>query len=352
VQRWNAGDAVASSECDLRHRRAADAVQNFALIYAGRKESTPKSVVHIKPGGYTKTTRYYADSEDHSMRAFVFFPHTRPLRRTFDRAMRLGAIWLSIILGLVPTSSNASPGVSLPGAVTKDDIEVFDAVGNLLGDFGCGDAPGCSGLRSFSDYGASATVGGDPPFSKSSGSSASDSLFVNSTLTYSVEVVGPAQTVSLDFAAVAEGSSSGGSFAYADTVGQLLFADGSSQVFGKTCTVTLYCLPVGSALVDNGGINGAVLASTYTPFGVALTTQIHATPGGSSSAFIDPYFSIDPSVPDPQDYRILVSAGVENIGPAGGVPEMPAWTMMLLGFAGLGFAGYRRARAGHATRAD
>jgi hypothetical protein len=31
------------------------------------------------------------------------------------------------------------------------------------------------------------------------------------------------------------------------------------------------------------------------------------------------------------------------------VPEPSTWAMMLLGFAGLGFAGYRRARAGRAT---
>jgi hypothetical protein len=283
------------------------------------------------------------------MRRFAFFPFTRSLPRAVERAMRLGAIGLSIILGLVPISSNAGPGVSLPGATTQDDIEVFDSVGNLLGDFGCGDTPGCSGLRSFSDYGASATVGGDPPFSKSSGLSSNDSLFVNATLTYSVEVVGPGQTVSLDFKAMAGGSSSGGSFAYADTVGEFRFADGSYQVFGKTCTVMLYCLPVGGSPVDNGTINGAVLASTEVPFSVVLTTQIHATPGGSSSAFIDPYFSIDPSTTDAQDYQIFLSAGVENIGPAGAVPEMATWTMMLLGFAGLGFVGYRGARQLPAT---
>lgn len=32
-----------------------------------------------------------------------------------------------------------------------------------------------------------------------------------------------------------------------------------------------------------------------------------------------------------------------------GVPEPSTWAMMLLGFVGLGYAGYRRARAGHAT---
>jgi Carbohydrate binding domain/PEP-CTERM motif len=33
------------------------------------------------------------------------------------------------------------------------------------------------------------------------------------------------------------------------------------------------------------------------------------------------------------------------------VPEPSTWTMLLLGFAGLGYAGYRRARAGHAALA-
>ncbi|HME86355.1 MAG TPA: hypothetical protein VKG91_17870 [Roseiarcus sp.] len=31
------------------------------------------------------------------------------------------------------------------------------------------------------------------------------------------------------------------------------------------------------------------------------------------------------------------------------VPELSTWVMMLTGFAGLGFAGYRRAKKGHAT---
>jgi hypothetical protein len=33
------------------------------------------------------------------------------------------------------------------------------------------------------------------------------------------------------------------------------------------------------------------------------------------------------------------------------VPEPSSWAMMLIGFAGLGYAGYRRARAAHATHA-
>jgi hypothetical protein len=39
------------------------------------------------------------------------------------------------------------------------------------------------------------------------------------------------------------------------------------------------------------------------------------------------------------------------IGTSGtpGVPEPSTWAMMLLGFAGIGFAGYRKAKSGHGT---
>ncbi len=38
-----------------------------------------------------------------------------------------------------------------------------------------------------------------------------------------------------------------------------------------------------------------------------------------------------------------------NVAVSGGVPETSTWMMMLLGFAGLGFAGYRRQKTGIAT---
>jgi hypothetical protein len=37
--------------------------------------------------------------------------------------------------------------------------------------------------------------------------------------------------------------------------------------------------------------------------------------------------------------------------PIGGIPEPSTWAMMLVGLAGLALAGYRRAKAGHATLA-
>ena len=57
-------------------------------------------------------------------------------------------------------------------------------------------------------------------------------------------------------------------------------------------------------------------------------------------AYIDPYIWIDPSHAD--QFSLLISAGVPNVPFA--VPEPSSWAMMLLGFVGLGFAGYRASR--------
>jgi hypothetical protein len=64
---------------------------------------------------------------------------------------------------------------------------------------------------------------------------------------------------------------------------------------------------------------------------------------GSASAKIDPYFALDASVPDPNAYTLVFSDGIinspDNIGSA---PEPSTWAMLLLGFIGLGYPGYRR----------
>ena len=57
-------------------------------------------------------------------------------------------------------------------------------------------------------------------------------------------------------------------------------------------------------------------------------------------AYINPYIWIDPSQAD--QFSLLISAGVPNVPFA--VPEPSSWAMMLLGFVGLGFAGYRAPR--------
>ena len=93
---------------------------------------------------------------------------------------------------------------------------------------------------------------------------------------------------------------------------------------------------------------------TNTPYLIILSATagaanaISAEPAfsGSSSVSIDPYFYLDPSIADPQDYSLLFSPGIINSpsNVAGGVPEPSTWAMMVIGFVGLGFAGYRGRR--------
>lgn len=54
-------------------------------------------------------------------------------------------------------------------------------------------------------------------------------------------------------------------------------------------------------------------------------------------AMVDPVIEVDPSDPNAGDFIVLTSPGIGNA-----VPEPATWAMMLAGFAGLGFAGYRR----------
>jgi PEP-CTERM motif len=82
-----------------------------------------------------------------------------------------------------------------------------------------------------------------------------------------------------------------------------------------------------------------IFENVNTPFEV--TMSVGSSGGiGYGYAFLDPYFSIDPSSPA-GPYSIITSYGVSNeLG--SGVPEPSTWATMLLGFAGLGFVGYRK----------
>ena len=92
--------------------------------------------------------------------------------------------------------------------------------------------------------------------------------------------------------------------------------------------------PTYSVLSDGIGANSQVNMATLddlspvTPYTVSNTIIFGLARGTPPSPITDEF---------------SVSATV--------VPEPSTWAMMLLGFAGLAFAGYRRARAGHATLA-
>lgn len=75
---------------------------------------------------------------------------------------------------------------------------------------------------------------------------------------------------------------------------------------------------------------------------VTMMASASASQTASAMASIDPFLSISPSCNCSGDFNLVLSAGIANDSPA--VPEPSTWAMMLLGFAGLGYAGYRRNR--------
>ena len=102
-----------------------------------------------------------------------------------------------------------------------------------------------------------------------------------------------------------------------------------------------------STLVDDSPSNG----HTFSIF-IEATGNLDASlgPTGSFSAFVDPHVSIDcakATFANCSAYSLVVAA--DSFTKASGVPEPSVWALMLIGFAGLGFAGYRRTRSGIAT---
>jgi hypothetical protein len=86
--------------------------------------------------------------------------------------------------------------------------------------------------------------------------------------------------------------------------------------------------------------------------GVEYTVFMDASVGisggaGSVAASIDPFFAIEGA--DSQDFQLIFSDGVTNSIAA--VPERSTWAMMLMGFFGLSFVGYRRRESGRPSAA-
>jgi hypothetical protein len=131
---------------------------------------------------------------------------------------------------------------------------------------------------------------------------------------------------------------SGGEIVTFDT-GQAITLSGLSGVTGASVTDTL-------------ALFGEFKVSSFTPTSVVLTHTLSspATIGPFSGPVTFGTLVVDSSVltTGAVDYSIETSSGTFTgtvDGPATtAVPEASIWAMMLVGFAGLGYAGYRRAR--------
>jgi hypothetical protein len=98
-----------------------------------------------------------------------------------------------------------------------------------------------------------------------------------------------------------------------------------------------------SLTTDASGIYRATLTATsnviYT-LNMSVEASSYDNVGLDVKGMIDPFFAIDPS--QANDFHLIFSPGVGN--GVSSVPELSTWAMLLLGFAGLGFAGYRSRR--------
>jgi hypothetical protein len=116
-----------------------------------------------------------------------------------------------------------------------------------------------------------------------------------------------------------------------------------------TCSPTLVPSGCGSgafalsASADDSPLND----HTFSIF-IEATGSLNGSlgPVGSFSAFVDPQVSIDcakATFADCSAYSLVVAP--DSFTTASGVPEPSTWALMLIGFAGLGVAGYRRTKA-------
>ena len=107
--------------------------------------------------------------------------------------------------------------------------------------------------------------------------------------------------------------------------------------------------------------NGTFNDISASPFQVPAVDQIDERFVGLGGYSHVPFFLGDnfdfatqEAITGNYEYRIsLLDAagdGYQIVASFSVVPESSTWAMLLLGFAGLGFAGYRRAMASHATR--
>jgi hypothetical protein len=67
------------------------------------------------------------------------------------------------------------------------------------------------------------------------------------------------------------------------------------------------------------------------------------------SAMVDPYIQIDPTFLASYPLGTFSLVFSSNVNLSSTIPEPRTWAMMLLGLAGFGFAGYRKARGSQAS---
>ena len=96
----------------------------------------------------------------------------------------------------------------------------------------------------------------------------------------------------------------------------------------------------------SGGLSLTVASGATEEIVLGVLAAVSANQRGQAFASIDPAIFVDPTFVDASLYSVELSPGVGNglPGTASPVPEPAAWSMLLIGFAGLAGVGYRKAK--------
>jgi hypothetical protein len=170
-------------------------------------------------------------------------------------------------------------------------------------------------------------------------SPASTGVSAVESLIYNVFVIGPAAPngVKLDFIAN-------------ETL--------SATTFGQAITyLSVQGLPAIQHVIQGGNISYSITSSVTVQLDQAVEVNIAATvgagegPGGppaSATAFVDPYFFVDPSVLNADQYSIITSDGIGN-SPIAATPLPAALPLFATGLGVMGWLGGRRKRKNNAA---
>jgi PEP-CTERM motif-containing protein len=212
------------------------------------------------------------------------------------------------------------------------------------------DAPGtytAGGSDTGGTISATLTGSGLPGPSISASASGTGSGFesfanIEYTLDYYVEIVGPSGLVTVGVDSTGRATASSENPMYSGT------GSATVQVFGYAGSLITDTATADSQLnpSDSFNLSTTIQESANSEFEVILDVDASVmTSVGKASGygFVDPFFFIPITDPNAGDYTILTSDGIGNF-PVPTVPEPSTWAMMLLGFAGLGFAGWRTSR--------
>jgi hypothetical protein len=117
------------------------------------------------------------------------------------------------------------------------------------------------------------------------------------------------------------------------------FDDDNGMVDAATFISFAYSSSSGSFLITlaDGGSASGLLYDDGRPFGGLVVSSSAGLPSFQAT---------------PEEFDAATGASTDDVGSSftfvqvsGAIPEPPTWAMMLLGFAGLGYAGYRKARS-------